>query len=71
MHKREGFSEMMTFEFLFVFNTRFDKRVKFLNLHFKEEEIKTDKETVMQTFLDNYTVIKEACIDVLFVPGAV
>lgn len=45
MHKREGFSEMMTFEFLFAFNTRIDKRVKFLNLHFKEEEIKTDKET--------------------------
>lgn len=66
MHKREGFSEMMTFGFLFVFNTWFDKRVKFLNLHFKEEEIKTDKETVMQTFSDNYTVLKEACIDVLW-----
>lgn len=71
MHKREGFSEMMTFGFLFVFNTWFDKRVKFLNLHFKEEEIKTDNETVMQTFSDNYTVLKEACIDVLLVPGAV
>lgn len=53
MHKRESFSQMITFEFL-------SKRlIKDLNLHFQENEIKTDKETVVQTSSDNYTVKKK------------
>ena len=44
---------MITFEFL-------SKRlIKDLNLHFQENEIKTDKETVEQTSSDNYTVKKK------------
>lgn len=65
MHKRESFSQMITFEFLSK------HLIKDLNLHFQENEIKTDKETVVQTSSDNYIVKKKkkVCIDLLFVSG--
>ena len=55
MHKRESFSQIMTCEFLSLIN----HLIKDLNLHFKENEIKTDRETVMQTSSDNCTVKKK------------
>ena len=66
MHKRESFSQMMTCEFLSLIN----HLINDVNLHFKENEIKTDKETVMQTSSDNCTV-KKKCIHVLFVSGTI
>lgn len=56
---------MITFEFLSK------HLIKDLNLHFQENEIKTDKETVVQTSSDNYIVKKKkkVCIDLLFVSG--
>lgn len=68
MHKRESFSQIMTCEFLSLIN----HLIKDLNLHFKENEIKTDRETVMQTSSDNCTVKKKkVCIHVLFVSGTI
>ena len=62
MHKRESFSQMITFEFL-------SKRlIKDLNLHFQENEIKTDRllckppQIIIQ-------LKKKGCIDLLFVSG--